>query len=282
MKGIAHVGALQVLEERGLLRAVREYVGTSAGALIAFAICIGYTVAELRDLCIRFDFTMIQTLEPESMLSMMETFGIDSGENLDKLLRALLKTKGHDPDLTFADLSGQTPTLRIYAVDLHACREKEFSVTATPRVPLRVAVAASMAIPVYFAPVRDTETGHLLVDGGLVAHFPFHHLTDAEREETVGLAFDQDHKIKIGQPMDSFVEFLMQIYYSVYHHQNERLYERWAHRILFIPCGQFPTMQFDSGEAEKESLVAAGRQGAEKFLALGFRPDPKIVRRHSI
>ncbi len=281
MKGIAHVGALEVLEERGLLRAVREYVGTSAGALMAFCICIGYTVAELRDLCVRFDFTMMQTLEPESMLSMMETFGIDSGENLDKLLRALLKTKGHGPDLTFTDLSGQTPTLRIYAVDLQTCREKEFSVAATPRVPLRVAVAASMAIPVYFAPVRDTETGHLLVDGGLVAHFPFHHLTDPEREETIGLAFGQEHKVRIGEPVNSFIEFLMQIYYSIYHHQNERLYDRWGHRIVFIPCGNFPSLQFDSGEGEKELLLAAGRQGAEEFL--GFSgPRPKISRRHSI
>ncbi len=280
MKGIAHVGALEILQERGLLKGVREYIGTSAGALMGFCLCIGYTIAELRDICVRFDFTALQTLEPEAILSILETFGMDSGENLEKLLRALLKTKGHDPDMTFADLSG-TAALRVYAVDIQACREKEFSASATPRVPLRVAVAASMAIPFYFTPVRDTETGNFLVDGGIVAHFPFHHLTDAERKETLGLAFQQDYKIREGEILESFAQYLLQLYYSVYHHQNERLFAEWSHRILFIPCGEFPTMRFDSTAEEKEALIAAGRLGAEKFLE-GSGSTAVISRRHSI
>jgi NTE family protein len=281
MKGIAHVGALEVLEARGLLRKVREYIGTSAGALMAFCICIGYTIAELRDICLRFDFTMLQTLEPESMLSMMDTFGLDTGENLDKLLRALLKTKGHDPEMTFGDLAATgAPSLRVYAVDIHACREREFSAATTPGTPLRVAVAASMAIPLYFAPVRDPATGRFHVDGGLIAHFPFHHLTDVERQDTIGIAFNQTYKVCGDNSIDSFIKYILQLYYSVYNHHNERLIGTWAHRILLIPCGQFPSLQFDSGAEQKEALLAAGRAGAEEFLAAGGK-GPKPARRHS-
>jgi predicted acylesterase/phospholipase RssA len=269
MKGIAHVGALEALLERGLLRRVREYVGTSAGALMAFCLCIGYTVAELRDLCVRFDFTMLQTLEPDSVLQVLETFGMDNRENLDKLLRALLKTKGYEPDTTFADLSGEPLALRVYAVDIHACEIREFSLARTPRTPLRIAVAASMAIPIYFTPVRDPETGHLLVDGGVIAHFPFHHLTDAEREETIGIAFQQGYKLKQELELNSVVSYFLQLYYSVYHHQNEALFSKWRHRIVFIPCGEFPTMQFDSSAEQKEALIAAGSRGVQEFPGSG-------------
>ncbi len=281
MKGIAHAGALEVLQERGLLRHVCEYVGTSAGALMAFCLCIGYSVAELRDLCVGFDFTLLQTLEPDSVLQIMESYGMDNRENLDKLLRILLKTKGYGPDATFADISGSL-ALRIYATDIHACEIRELSLRATPRMPLRLAVAASMAIPLYFTPVEDPETGHLLVDGGLIAHFPFHHLTDDERAETLGIAFQQVRKVKLQGKLNSMVAYFMQLYYSVYFHQNNRLFSAWRHRIIFMPCGEFPSLQFDSSPTDKGRLVGAGRKGAEEFLAAGRGERAPPARRHSV
>jgi NTE family protein len=283
MKGIAHVGALEVLQDRGLLRHVEEYIGTSAGALMAFCLCIGYTVAELRDICIRFDFTNLQSLEPEAMLSILETFGMDNRENLDKLLRALLKTKGYGPETTFMDLSSNHLSLRVYTVDIHACEIQECSIAHTPYMPLRTAVAASMAIPLYFTPVQDPVTGHLLVDGGIIAHFPFHHLNDAERAETIGFAFEQDHKVKCtAAELTSVLAYFLQLYYSIYHHQNKRLFNEWRHRILFMPCGEFPTMQFDSSAEQKEALLQAGRLGAEKFLERTWGSSKQIQRRRSI
>jgi NTE family protein len=273
MKGIAHVGALEAFEERGLLRFVREYVGTSAGALMAFCLAAGYTVPELKALCLGFDFTLMQSLEPESMLALPDSFGLDGGENLDKLLRALLRKKGHTAEATFADLAATgAPGLRVYAVDIQACAAKEFSAVATPAASVAMAVKASMSIPFYFVPVADPETGHRLVDGGLVAHFPFHHLTPAERAETVGFAFSSDHK-RCEAPAENLFKYIIQLYYSVYHHQNERLYADWEHQIVTIPCGGFPSLAFDSAREEKEALVEAGRRGAEAWMRRGRKPE---------
>lgn len=275
MKGIAHVGVLEVFHERGLLRQVKEYCGTSAGALMAFCMAVGYSVAELRALCLGFDFTLIQSLEPESMLALPETFGLDSGDNLDKLLRTLLKTKGLSPDTTFADLEG--PSLRVYAVDIETCLPKEFSASATPAASVAMAVKASMAIPFYFVPVVDPETGHRLVDGGLIAHFPFHHLTAEERAETVGFSFSAEHK-RSGHA-EHFLKYILQLYYSVYQHHNERLVEQWNHHIVIIPCGEFPSLAFDSSRAQKEALIAAGCRGGKEFLE--GKAVPTLDRRHS-
>ncbi len=44
MRAVAHIGALQVLEARGHLAHVKEYVGVSAGAFLAFCLAIGYTL----------------------------------------------------------------------------------------------------------------------------------------------------------------------------------------------------------------------------------------------
>jgi NTE family protein len=243
---------------------------------MSFCICIGYTIAELKSLCLGFDFSLMQSLDPETMLEMPTTFGLDSGENLQKLLRILLKKKGHSADLTFEDLKG--PSLRVYAFDLDEGVQREFSATKTPKFPIAIAVAASMSVPFYFTPVRDPVSGHRLIDGGLIAHFPFHHLTTEERAETIGFSFTRG---VTKTEVTSIISYILKLAYCMDSHQNRQLYEpgAWGHRIVQIDCGGFPSFQFDSATEQKSGLIAAGAAAAETFLG---RPRPAPSRRNSV
>ena len=281
MKGIAHVGALEVLEEKGMLKCVKEYIGTSAGALIAMCMVLGYTLQELRTLCTLFDFSLMLNLEPETILLCPDKFGLDNRLNMEKLLVVLLKAKGYGSATTFEDLRELPKQLRVYAADITICDKREFSLKASPRAELRVAVQASMCVPFYFTPVIDPDTGHFLVDGGIIAHFPFIHLRDEERAETLGIAFTKqvDNESYIPK-MDTLLAYIMQLYTSVYHHQNKALYANWAHRIIRIECGRFPSFHFEATAAEKTFLMNKGREAVE--TALVRRAGPRITRRKSL
>src|SRR5437016_13163086 len=50
MKGLAHIGVLQALTERGLLPS--HIVGTSVGALVGASWSAGHSVAELREIAV--------------------------------------------------------------------------------------------------------------------------------------------------------------------------------------------------------------------------------------
>ncbi len=56
-KGIAYVGALQELQERGQLRELRRVAGTSAGAITATLLALNYTAAEMQQLMCATDLT---------------------------------------------------------------------------------------------------------------------------------------------------------------------------------------------------------------------------------
>ena len=58
VKGIALIGALAVLEERGY--EPQGVAGTSAGALLAALLAAGYTATELREIFLDFDFSSLQ------------------------------------------------------------------------------------------------------------------------------------------------------------------------------------------------------------------------------
>ena len=52
---MAHVGALLELSKRIPLKAIKEWMGVSAGSLMAMCLCIGYTLEDLVDFSLRFD-----------------------------------------------------------------------------------------------------------------------------------------------------------------------------------------------------------------------------------
>jgi len=280
MLGLAHIGALEVLQEGGHLKCVREYIGTSAGAFLAFCICIGYTLSELRALITVFNFTQIQNLEPEIIFGFMESYGIDNGANVEKLLGVLLRAKGHSPEITFQEFSEkfpERPTMRIFATEVSKSSLKEFSQKETPTVTLKFAVRASVSIPMIFTPVEDLS-GALFVDGGIIAHFPFHTLTDTERAETIGITF-HINKFQVGTtPITNILDYFKQLYSSAYFHQEERLYRDWSHRIIVVrPLNSSP-FNFEASPEEKELLMEAGRVSALEF----FRTAPlKLRRRYS-
>jgi NTE family protein len=278
--GVAHIGALEVLQERGKLKCVKEYLGISAGAIVAFCLCIGYTLSELRALITVFNFTKIQNLEPEIMFSFVESYGFDDGANIDKLFTVLLRAKGLSPEITFREFSEKFPnhpSLRIFATEVSTRSLKEFSLKKTPDIRLKFAIRASVSIPIIFTPVEDLS-GSYFVDGGIISNFPFHLLTDEERERAIGITFYrytiQEGPVKI----NNIFEYIQRVCSSAYYHQEERLYKKWSPQIIAIKTAQNFSLNFEATSEEKEALMEAGRASAEEFLRA---PVPRVARRYS-
>ena len=55
-KVVAIGGTLIELEKRGILQNLKKYCGTSAGAIVATGLCVGYTGAEIAKLLLDTDF----------------------------------------------------------------------------------------------------------------------------------------------------------------------------------------------------------------------------------
>jgi NTE family protein len=278
LKGVAHVGALEVLSEHGLLNSLKEYVGISAGALVAFCLCIGTSLSALRMIVSLLDFGLVRDLDPETMMNFPETFGLDTGANLEKLLKTILKASKLPLTLTFQELAEakKGPSLRIITMNLNTCMPQEFSAGCTPSAEVVMAVKASMSIPIYFSPVRDPTTQHFLSDGGIYFASPFKFLSDEERRHTLSIAFDDKHKPS--KMINGLSGFLMQLYYSLDYHTGQELRKQWRENILYIDCGLTNLLQFEASQEDRIALMEAGRQSAEDFLK---HPGPKPSRRFS-
>jgi NTE family protein len=278
---VAHSGALKKLEELGLLVAVKEYIGVSAGGLIAFCIAIGYSIPKLASLCRVFDFSSIRSLEPEDIVSFFDTYGMDTGMKLQRLLESLLKHRGLSPTMTFKQLKEHNPSaplLRIFAADLCTVQPREFSASKTPNATLVTALMASMCIPGYFVPIKDKETGHLLVDGGALHNFPFAFLTPEEQESALGLTFSEDH-VRV-EKIESIYQYFQQIYACFYLPRTLDIWNKNKDTIIIIPCGEYPLWDFEASAETKERIIQIGYDSVTRFLQGPIRA--KIVRRYSV
>jgi predicted acylesterase/phospholipase RssA len=218
-------------------------------------------------------------MDPETAFNFTETFGIDTGANVNKLLSAILRGKKIEPQCTFAELEAKNlgPSLRVFATNINMCRAQEFSARRSPNDEVRFAVQASMCIPIYFTPLRHPGSGHLFLDGGIMCSSPFKYLTDEEKRTTLSIAFGDEHKPT--EKIDSLYGFIAQLYYSTDYEHSRNLKEAWPSNTLVVPCAGIVSVDFEVNQEAKEKIVAAGREAALRFLSTPGKPP---VRRFSV
>jgi len=160
MKGLAHVGALRALLERGWEPDV--IVGTSIGALLGAAWAVEFTIPELEAVALSMKRHDVFALaRAEMAVHRLRSPGLYQSEPLENLLRGFLG------DTTFEELHRR---LIVASVDVNSGTVLYWGLPGLRHVPVADAVFASCALPGFFAP-REIG-GRFLVDGALADNLP--------------------------------------------------------------------------------------------------------------
>ena len=147
--GAAHVGVLQVLEERGIHPGI--VTGTSSGALVGAAYAAGLHADEIERIARRFRWRRIARWSLQPRWGLLDTNGVtDAIQNL----------LGHDPRIE--DLARRFGAV---ATDLRTRQA-----VVIDHGFLSAALRATIAVPGLLPPVR--LGGRLLADGGMVDNVP--------------------------------------------------------------------------------------------------------------
>ena len=274
MNTLCHLGALQHLEAQGHLRFVKEWMGVSAGAMQALCLAAGYTLAEMIEFTLSFDFQQIT--EPDEAPGWFMNMGFDTGNRLHKLLNAFMKEKGLKENTTFRMLFEATGrSFRTFAADLNTGQLVTYSKETTPDYCVTHAARASMSIPYYFQPFQCPQTGHLLCDGGIINNYPLSLLTEEERAKTLGLLLQSKmptlDTIELTDMMLRPLQMFMQARLSM-------VSETYPDQTLPIYLAKTHAVEFGLDAAIKKELMERGREAAILFSKRVRRP----VRRYSV
>lgn len=160
LKGLAHVGVLRALEERGLAPDV--VVGCSIGALIGAAWATGMPIQEMEDRALalkRPDVFRVAHLD--MAFKRMLSPAIYRRDPLDELIQSIVG------DRTFEQLPRR---LVVNTVDLNTGNQILWGLPGLTKARVADAVFASCALPGILPP--RTINGHACVDGAVVENLP--------------------------------------------------------------------------------------------------------------
>lgn len=295
MKGIALVGAVDVLEEHGY--EVQRVAGTSAGAIVGALVAAGLNRDERRDLMLSVDYSrfqdrsLVDRLPGGRVLSLLFQLGMYEGDYLRSWLSEILSARGIT---TFADLrpaddeaaspgSAYPSRLVVMASDItHGrlrCLPTDYPALGCDdpgAVAVVDAVRASMSIPFFYEPVRlPGRDGKkiTLVDGGMLSNFPVSVFDrkdgQAPRWPTFGIklsarAGDQARRFE-GEGLMSMVKAMvgtMTSFYDQLHLDEPSVLAR----TIFVDTFGVKATEFDLDDTTRDTLYANGRAAAEKFL----------------
>lgn len=288
VKGLAFSGALQASAEAGYDEWNR-LAGTSAGAITAMALAVGYSAAQLRELLESFDLAAIADYGPlhevEIPLNLALHEGVTHGVALHRWIEQLLDEAPH-PAKRFGELTEDK--LQVVGVDLAHSRMVVFprdvalyvDDAGRPLVPeefpIADAVRISAGFPYFFPPLHltDAETGKrgVLVDGGVASAFPvFLFDSPAPQHPTWGYRLfsgnppEKPSYTEIGGPTWP-IEMLKAILDTSMGALDKLELVAFGPRTISIPTGDVPTLDFSLDEAQKKELYDFGYSAAKAFF----------------
>ncbi|RFN59042.1 patatin-like phospholipase family protein [Marixanthomonas ophiurae] len=215
-KGLAHIGALKVIEEAGIRV---DYIGgTSMGAIVGALYASGYSAKQLDSIFNMVDFnTLIQDDIPRSAKTFYEKdesekyaislpfddfkvgfpSGLSKGQNVYNLLSKLTL---HVSDIE--DFSKLPIPFFCVATNVETGKEVLLDKGYLPR-----AITASGALPSLFSPVIINDT--VMVDGGVVNNYPVDEVRNKGADIVIGV--DVQDSLKGRKMLKSAFDVLVQI-----------------------------------------------------------------------
>lgn len=271
-KGLAHIGALKVLEEAGVQI---DYIGgTSMGAIIGSLYAAGYTAHQLDSIFERTNFDiLIQDELPRGSRTFYERKDAE---------KYVISLPFDDFNISFpSGLSrGQNVYNMISKLTLHLSDKMDFDELPIPffcvatdietgeevildNGHLPQSVLASSAIPTFFSPVL--VDGRLLTDGGVVNNYPVEEMRKRGADIVIGV--DVQDSLADRTELRSVFDILTQI-------SNFRTIKAMEDKVektdVYIdpPIDPFGVMSFDRGRKIIETGEEAARAKMDQLIEI--------------
>jgi NTE family protein len=313
VKGIALVGAISVLEERGY--SFNRVAGTSAGSIVGALVAARLSSPEMIEIMRALDYTRFRDVGPEDrvpgigrLYSLISQQGIYEGAYFKRWLAEILEGKGIRTfaDLRYDDAGADLPSEQQFRLVVMASDVSTGRLRRLPwdypglgldagSIPVVDAVRASMSIPFFFEPVRLPSQTHgadlWLVDGGMLSNFPVEVFDRSHgnppRWPTFGIKLSarrgtQAVRFQVDSTADLARSMLATM--TSFHDQMHIDDPSVVARTIFIDTFGVKATDFDLTPATAERLFQSGRAAASAFLETWdfddyirrFRSTPRI------
>ena len=269
-KGYAYLGAILTLDrilfekKRNLYMQLQGASGTSIGAMFALFVVLGVRGHQLAKEV--FEINIMDSMKHLNFQNLMDTYGLCPTTMFQKATFDLLERRTGKGDVTFQELYDITQKHYVCTLtNVNTGIPEYHSHLSTPNYKIYESVAASMCVPLLFAPC--VINNQYYVDGGLSDNCPFS-VFPIEDTFIINLATMPD---PIGHvDISSLQLYIMRLIRHVCEMFDIRLFERIPaaerKRVLKITFVDFNALDLNVDIDLKKKLAKFGANAVEKFI----------------
>jgi len=298
VKGIAYGGALEILAQKGILANIERVAGTSAGAITAGLLAVGYTDQEIKGILVKTSFNTFKD-SPfgwwiGDALSIKNQYGLYEGKAFQNWFEGLVAANTGNKAITFGQLADKAKTsggrkyrlLYVFGTDLNKGTSVAFNAEKTPEMSIADAVRISMSIPLFFIAVQKVNTTY--VDGGVYYNYPINIFDKDEyivpedlksvipipsdsdgvyNKETLGLRVDKS-MVGHAQMVSNLGDYLSVMLGGVLDNLNKIHLEKqdW-HRTVYIDTFGVSATDFSLDQQTIQKLIRSGMDCTAKYFS---------------
>lgn len=301
IRGFAYTGAFEVLDSLKVLQQIERVGGTSAGAIQATLLAVGYTPKEIQEIALKVPLKKFNDGGLwKGMRRLKKKFGWYKGEKMGEWIEQLIADKTGNGNITFGELYRDRAAkgykeLYITGTDLtHQCM-RVFSHESFPDMRIRDAVRISASIPVYFGAVLMDDNGkvynepdttknmHVMADGAVISNYPLF-LFDSTKymsgavgnqaivnPETLGLLMEMPEQIEHNRkeaghyaiPINTMRDYIKALYITLIDKPNP---DGSLRRTISISNMNLSGRIRKISRATLDGFVECGREGVRRFF----------------
>ena len=272
VKGIAYAGALPAFGDERLTKVARV-AGTSAGAITALGVAVGYDTEQLCKISLAIDYPSFEDGSfPDDVVRLVEEYGWYKGDYAQCFLECLVERQTGSKETTFAELhelSRQDPKFKdlfVFGTDVNTYNSVEFSHEVADKrdVPLALAARISMSIPFFFA-AKELQ-GDIFVDGGVLRNYPLD-VFDEQVPNPATLGFHLGAEPQ-RESIEDFLRFTEGVFLTLLEVQVDRTCRTPADvkRSVFIDTLGISTTDFGITREQKIALIEQGEKATRAYL----------------
>lgn len=300
IRGIAYAGVIEELEKKQVLSSIERVGGTSAGAITALAISLGYGSKDVQRIIGETNFNQFNEGSVVKGFSRIKNhYGWYKGDQFEQWVSEIIKTKTGKSNITFKELhEAGFKDLYVVATCLNRQKMLVFSEKTYPMMKVIDAIRISMSIPLYFEAVyidsagkvikdpKNTNGLDLVVDGGIIGNFPITifdsividsmgNKTRVINTQTLGVRIDSDEQIEQDMksqelammPVNDFKSYIEALYVIIIENLNRNQLTKsdWDRTISVSSKKIGPKVKKLSDE-EKKLLIESGRESVTRFF----------------
>jgi len=279
VKAYAFLGALQSVYDKQLK--IERVAGTSAGAIIASLIAVGYRIEEINDMLQEIELKKL--LDPPLIskkipftkwLLLYFQMGLYKGDTFEKWLQKTFAKKGVE---TFNDL--KEGYLKVIVSDISLGKlivipddlKRVYGMNGNT-FKVATAIRMSASYPYFFMPKKiknkQNERSYI-VDGGLLSNFPLWVFRESNNDvrPVLGITLSESMENNQSQQIKNSLDMLQALFQAMLRAHDARYVSKtMQNNIVFIPVKDIKTTDFSITDEEKQSLIQLGKERTEHFL----------------